>query len=92
MYVHVTCPAPLKKGVSLDVALYANAYAGANRDPRKFWIESDGDLSGEGEVIELFCDDCEEGVRGFGGASRPTLPQVEEMLAGGEISKVEWRD
>lgn len=91
MYVHVTCPVPLKKGVSLVVALYANAYAG-NPDDRKFWIESANDLSGEGEVIELFCDDCEEGVRGFAGNDRPTIPQVEEMLEGGEISKVEWRD
>ena len=91
MYAHSHCEAPLKKGVSLVVALYANAYAG-NPDERKFWIESANDLSGEGEVIELFCDDCEEPVRSFAGNARPTLPAVEEMLAGGEISKVEWRD
>jgi hypothetical protein len=91
MYAHVHCEAPFKRGVSLVVALYANAYAG-NPDERKFWIESANDLSGEGEVIELFCDDCEEPVRSFAGNARPTLPQVEEMLEGGEISKVEWRD
>jgi hypothetical protein len=91
MYVHTTCPVSFEKGVSLVVALYANAYAG-NPDDRKFWIESANDLSGEGEVIELFCNDCEEPVRGFPGNDRPTIPQVEEMLAGGEISKVEWRD
>lgn len=91
MYAHVHCEAPLKKGVSLVVALYANAYAG-NPDDRKFWIESASDLSGEGEVIEVFCDDCEEPVRSFASNSRPTIPQVEEMLEGGEISKVEWRD
>lgn len=90
MYVHTTCPVSLKKGVSLVVALYANAYAG-NPDPRRFWIESANDLSGEGEVIELFCDDCEEPVRSFAGNSRPTIPAVEEMLAGGEIANVEWR-
>lgn len=91
MYVHTTCSVSLNKGVSLVVALYANAYAG-NPDDRKFWIESANDLSGEGEVIELFCDDCEEPVRGFPGNDRPTIPQVEEMLAGAEISTVEWRD
>lgn len=92
MYAHIHCEAPLKKGVSLVLALYANGYAGANNDPRKFWIENDGDLSGEGEVIEIFCDDCEEGVQGFGGGSRPSIPAVEEMLANGEIHRVEWRD
>lgn len=90
MYAHATCPVPLKKGVSLVVALYANAYA-MNAD-REFWIESANDLTGEGEVIEVFCDDCEEPVRGFPGNDRPTIPQVEEMLAGGEVSTVEWRD
>jgi hypothetical protein len=91
MYAHVHCEAPLKKGVSLVVALYANAYAG-NPGPRDFWIGSANDLSGEGEVIELFCNDCEEGVRGFATGGRPSIPAVEEMLAAGEISKVEWRD
>ena len=51
MYAHATCPVPLKKGVSLVVALYANAYA-MNAD-REFWIESANDLTGEGEVIEV---------------------------------------
>jgi hypothetical protein len=91
MYVHVTCPVKFEKGVSLVVALYANAYSG-NPDPRSFWIDSANDLTGEGEVIELFCDDCEEPVRSFPGNARPTIPQVEEMLRGDEISKVEWRD
>lgn len=91
MYAHVHCAAPLKRGVSLVVALYANAYAG-NPDKRTFWIESANDLSGEGEVIELFCNDCEEGVAGFATGSRPTIPAVEEMLAAGKISKIEWRD
>ena len=90
MYVHVTCPAPAKKGVSLVVALYANAYAG-NPTERAFWINSASDLTGEGEVIELFCNDCEEGVRGFATGARPTIPAVEEMLERGEISKIEWR-
>jgi hypothetical protein len=91
MYAHVHCEAPLKKGVSLVVALYANAFAG-NPTKRTFWIESANDLSGEGEVIELYCDDCEEGVAGFATGSRPTIPAVEEMLAAGKISKIEWRD
>ena len=69
----------------------ANAYAG-NPDKRTFWIESANDLSGEGEVIELFCNDCEEGVAGFATGSRPTIPAVEEMLAAGKISKIEWLD